>query len=76
MRQLRLDVAAVSADQAGWVDHGVIDPEVESLSDQSLGQFHIRALAQVIRVRLEAQPEQGHSVPVRCDNAIHDIADD
>ena len=73
--QLRLDVAAVGADQAGRVDDRVVDADVEPLADQSLGKLHVRALAQVIGVHLEAQAEQGDGAAVGRDDPVHDLAD-
>ena len=73
--QFRLDLAAVGADQAGRVDDRVVDADVEPLADQPLGEFHVRALPQVIGVHLEAEAEQGDGAGVGRGDAVHHFAD-
>ena len=58
VRQVALDVAAVGADQPLRVDDGIVDPETNPLSDERLGELHVWALAEVIGLGLEAQPEE------------------
>ena len=52
-----------------------IDADLEALAEQSLGQLHVWALTQVIRVHLEAQTEQGDSMAVARDDPVHHFAD-
>ena len=72
-----LDVPQVGADEPLGVDDRVVDPDVEALADQPLGQLDVRALPQVVGVHLEAEAE--HGAPVRHaagDHPVDDVADD
>ena len=75
MRKLRRDVVAVRAHQAGRVDDRVKDAYVEALSDECLRERDVRALAQVVGVRLEAEPHQCDPMGIGGDHAVDDVAD-
>src|SRR5690242_6563589 len=63
VRQPALDVFPVRAHQPGQRHVGVVDAQVVSLAQQALGEFHERALPQVVGARLERQPEQPDPPP-------------
>ena len=58
VRKVPLDVLTVRPEQACGLDDRVEDPDLEPLPDQELGELDVRALAKIVGLRLEAQPEQ------------------
>ena len=63
MRKMLLDVLTVRPEQARGLDDRVEDPDLEPLAAEELGELDVRALAKVVGLRLEAQPEQ-------CDDSL------
>ena len=68
MRKVLLDVLTVRSEQARRLDDRVEDPDLEPLAAQELGELDVRALAKVVGLRLEAQPEQ-------CDDSLPAVED-
>ena len=75
VRQVALDIAAVGADQPVRVDDRIVDPKTNPFSDQRLGELHVRALPEVIRLRFKAQPEKRHLAHIGVEDASNGQAE-
>src|SRR5690606_1129461 len=58
VRNMRLDVFFVGPENPRVIDVSVKNLQIKTTPDQSFGQFHQRAFAQVVGASLECQAEQ------------------
>src|SRR5690606_10590829 len=63
MRNMSKDVIAIRADQLRQADVAVVDRDLVSLADEPLDQSDQRTFAQIVRARLEAQPQHPDAAP-------------
>src|SRR5688572_28495540 len=75
VRNLAQDVGLVGADQPVEVDERIVDLELVALSDQPLRERDERALAQVIRPRLEAESEEPDLPGAELAHDLHGLVD-
>src|SRR5258708_31786351 len=75
MRYMVENVVAIRPMNTRETDVLVVYPEVESLAYQPLGQLHHRALAHIVRTRLEADAEHADLLAAFFDHGLHPALD-
>ena len=74
--QPRLDVAQVGTHEPLGCDDRVVDPDLGPLAQEPLRELDVGALAQVVGVALEAQPQHGDRAGGARDDPVEDVAHD